>query len=76
MNVILATVSQMEVPHMNEARQIEMEAWVIDFLDGKRREKGLTVSEAAFSKAPFASGCFWDLRPFWEIRPLCFAGRA
>lgn len=34
---------------MNEARQIEMEAWVIDFLDNRRKEKKMTVEEwAAF----------------------------
>jgi hypothetical protein len=37
MNVILATVPQSEVPDMDEARQIEMEQWVIDFLDQRRK---------------------------------------
>lgn len=32
---------------MNEARQIEMEAWVIDFLDDRRKEKKMSVEEWA-----------------------------
>lgn len=32
---------------MNEERQVEMEAWVIDFLDCQRKEKKMTVEEWA-----------------------------
>jgi hypothetical protein len=52
MNVISATVSQMEAPHMNEARQVEMEQWVIDFLDEKRKDQGMTVEEWAVKVYP------------------------
>ena len=40
---------------MDEARQIAMEEWVIDFLDARRKEKNLTVEEWAklvFPDAP------------------------
>ncbi|WP_165178134.1 hypothetical protein [Desulfovibrio sp. ZJ369] len=39
---------------MNEARQIEMEAWVIDFLDNRRKEKKMTVEEWATRVFPDA----------------------
>ena len=32
---------------MSESRLIEMEAWVIDFLDARRKEKKMTVEEWA-----------------------------
>jgi hypothetical protein len=40
---------------MNEAEQVEMEAWVINFLDNRRKEKKITVEEWATSVFPGAS---------------------
>lgn|GEM_PF-3185134 len=37
---------------MNEARQVEMEQWVIDFLDEKRKDQGMTVEEWAVKVYP------------------------
>ena len=40
---------------MDEARQIAMEEWVIDFLDNRRKEKGMTVEEWAVLVFPDAT---------------------
>lgn len=37
---------------MEEARQVEMEAFVIDWLDDRRKEKGMTVEEWATKVYP------------------------
>lgn len=37
---------------MDEARQIAMEEWVIDFLDRRRKEKKMTVEEWAMCVFP------------------------
>ena len=52
MNVILATVSHMEEPGMKEARQVEMEQAVVEHLDNRRKELGMTIEEWATKVYP------------------------
>lgn len=52
MNVILARVPHREDPIMNEARQVEMEQAVVEFLDQRRKELGMTVEEWAVQVYP------------------------
>lgn len=52
MNVILATVPHMEVPDMDESRQVEMEQRVVDYLDEKRKKLKMSVEDWAVKVYP------------------------
>ena len=37
---------------MNEARQVEMENWVVDFIDERRKKNGMTIDQLAAEVYP------------------------